>query len=431
LKIKCLQSQEFVIGGFTEPSGSRVGLGALLLGVHDDHAKLRYAGCVGTGFSSQTLKDLRARLVPLKRKSPAFTNPPTGRDARGVHWIEPALVGEVAFTGWTRDGLLRHPSFKGLREDKPAVEIKREVAAPAVGDAGGSDAIAGITLTHPDRVLYPEQNITKRELALYYEAIANWIMPHLEDRLLTLVRCPEGRRKQCFYQRHAHDGLHESVRRIPVREAGAAKSYVGVDSITGLIALVQMGVLELHTWGSRTPRLEQPDRLIFDLDPDPALPWERLRQAALALRARLSELGLSSFVKTTGGKGLHVVAPITPKQNWEWIKEFSRLVARSIVREDPARYTATMSKAKRTGKIFIDYLRNARAATAVCAYSTRAQPGAPVSVPLRWEELTADVRSDHFTVRDVPWRLARLRSDPWQDYESARRPLTRALMKKL
>ncbi|MGH7848540.1 MAG: DNA ligase D, partial [Candidatus Binatia bacterium] len=425
-------SQEFVIGGFTEPAGSRVGLGALLLGVYDDHGKLRYAGRVGTGFTSQTLRDLRARLTVLKRATPPFANPPTGRDAKNVHWIQAALVGEVAFTGWTRDGLLRHPSFKGLREDKPAVEIKHEVAAaPLRNHSGESDAIGGIPLTHPDRVLYPEQNITKRELALYYEKIADWIMPHLENRLLTLVRCPEGRSKQCFYQRHARAGLHGSVRRIPVREARAVKSYVAVDSLTGLIALVQMGVLELHTWGSRLQRLGQPDRLIFDLDPDPALPWEDLRQAALALRARLSDLGLGSFVKTTGGKGLHVVTPIAPKQDWELIREFSRLVAHSIVREDPARYTATTSKTKRKGKIFIDYLRNARAATAVCAYSTRARPGAPVSVPLDWEGLGTDVRSDHFTIRDVPQRLARLRRDPWRDYESARRPVTRALMKKL
>ena len=432
LKIKCLQSQEFVIGGFTEPAGSRVGLGALLLGVHDDHAELRYAGRVGTGFTSQTLKELRARLATLKRKSPAFANPPTGRDAKNVHWIEPALVGEVAFTGWTRDALLRHPSFKGLREDKPAGEIKREVAArPAHNHSGGSEAIAGITLTHPDRVLYPEQGITKRELALYYEAVGDWIMPHVENRLLTLLRCPEGRGKQCFIQRHAHNSLAESVRRITVKEAGSVKSYLAVDSLTGLIALVQMGVLELHTWGSRADRIEQPDRIIFDLDPDPALPWEPLHEAAETLHARLSDLGLNSFVKTTGGKGLHVVVPIVPKQDWESIREFSRLVAQSIVREDPARYTATMSKVKRKGKIFIDYPRNARAATAVCAYSTRARPRAPVSVPLRWEELNTDVRSDHFTIRNVPQRLERLRRDPWQDYESARRPVTRALMKKL
>jgi bifunctional non-homologous end joining protein LigD len=256
-------------------------------------------------------------------------------------------------------------------------------------------------------------------------------MPHVENRLLTLLRCPDGRQKQCFIQRQSHDSVPESVRRIPVKDGRSVKSYLAVDSLAGLIALVQIGVLELHTWGSLVDRLEQPDRLIFDLDPDPGLPWRFLRETAHALRDRLSDLGLSAFVKTTGGKGLHVVTPIKPKQDWLFVKEFSRLVAQSLVHENPARYTATMSKAKRKGKIFLDYLRNARAATAVSAYSTRARPGAPVSVPIRWEELAADVRYDHFTIRNVPQRLVNLRTDPWDGYDASRRRLTHALMKQL
>ena len=435
LKVKCLKSQEFVIIGFTDPSGSRAGLGALLLGVHDNKGNLRYAGRVGTGFSSQTLRNLRSRLNILVRKSSPFANPLARTDAKGVHWLKPELVGEIAFTGWTEDGLLRHPSFKGLREDKPVDDISREKVASAQKMAASSSndsiEIAGIKITHPDRVLYPEQKITKGELAHYYEKIAEWIMPHLAGRPLTLVRCPQGRKKHCFYQRHVEDSIDASIHRIPIREGRSAASFISVDSLSGLIALVQMGALEFHTWGSTNDRIEQPDRLIFDLDPDTAVTWERLREAAQDLCARLSDLGLGSFVKTTGGKGLHVVVPIIPEQNWEQMKFFSKLIAQSIVREAPDRYTAVMSKSKRKEKIFIDYLRNGRTATAICAYSTRARPGAPVSVPLRWEELKADVRGDYFTIWNVTDRLAHLRKDPWEGYEAARRIITKSMLKQL
>jgi len=254
-------------------------------------------------------------------------------------------------------------------------------------------------------------------------------MPHVKNRPLTLVRCPAGYKKQCFYQRHTRDFLDKAIHSIPIKEGQSTTSYLYIDSLSGLIALVQMGVLELHTWGSRKERLEQPDRLIFDLDPDPSVSWKKLQDAARSLRTRLSDLGLGAFVKTTGGKGLHVVVPIAPKQDWDFAKEFSKSVAHSMVRGAPDLYTATMSKSKRKGKIFIDYLRNTRTATAVCAYSSRARAGAPVSMPLRWEELAEDVRS-RFTIRKVPERLARLRQDPWQDYEAARATLTRAMLQK-
>jgi bifunctional non-homologous end joining protein LigD len=434
LKVKCSKNQEFVIGGFTDPAGARVGFGALLLGVHDDSGALRYAGRVGTGFDDRMLRDLRARLNKLRRKSAPFVNPPKGAEAKGVHWVEPTLVGEVVFTEWTSDGILRHPSFKGLREDKPAAQIEHEVAAPlprsARPAASNDERIAGIKLTHPDRVLYPEQGITKLELARYYEQIADWIIPHLEGRPLTLVRCPEGHRKQCFYQRHTRDAVGDAIHAIAAREKRATVHYLSVDSLPGLITLVQMGVLEIHTWGSRAPRIERPDRMTFDLDPGPEISWDALKAAAAHLRARLRDLDLGAFVKTTGGKGLHIVVPIAPEQTWEYVKDFSRSLAESLVRDAPERYTATMSKAKRRGKIFIDYLRNSRTATAVCAYSTRARAGATVSVPLRWQELTKDLRG-HFNMRNVPERLAHLRKDPWDDYEAARRALTAKLLKQL
>lgn len=444
LKVKCLMSQEFVICAYTDPAGSRKGLGALLLAVYDDDGKLHYSGRVGTGFTSQTLKELKARLSKLASTEPALNEPLTGASRKGVHWVKPQLVAEVAFTGWTTDGLLRHPSFQGLREDKPAKQIRRESALPTtkVAYAGTANPAAAnsaennsqpteVTLSHPDRVLYPEQGITKQELAEYYEKVADWILPHVSGRPLTLLRCPEGHRKQCFYQRHVEKNVPGEIRRLRLRENGSMKQWLVIDSLPGLIALVQMGVLEIHTWGSREGSIERPDRLIFDLDPDPSLPWKTLWDAAVDLRDRLSPLGLGAFVKTTGGKGLHVVVPIEPKQNWNQVKAFAKAFAESAAHDSPDLYVATMSKSRRAGKIFIDYLRNARTATAVCAYSTRARDGAPVSVPIGWDELRVDPRLDHFNVRNVPQRLVRLREDPWSDYKAARRPLTKAMEKQL
>jgi len=308
--------------------------------------------------------------------------------------------------------------------------VSHQRKSPAASSQNKAE-IAGIKLTHPDRILYPDQGITKLELAQYYEQVADWMLPHVEGRPLTLVRCPSGQKKQCFYQRHVTESLHDAIRSISVKEGRSTVAYVAVDSTPGLIALVQMGVLEIHTWGSRQDHLEKPDRLTFDLDPDPALPWKRVKEAAQALRGQLSDLGLHSFVKTTGGKGLHVVVPILPRQDWDVVKAFARKVAEHFAESAPELYIATMSKAKRKGKIFIDYLRNARTATAVSAYSTRARTGAPVSVPLNWDELATDVREDHFTIRNVPQRLARLRRDPWVGYEKLRAPLRESMLKKL
>jgi bifunctional non-homologous end joining protein LigD len=290
--------------------------------------------------------------------------------------------------------------------------------------------IAGVTLTHADRVLYPEQGITKRDLALYYERVTEVMLPHLEGRPLTVVRCPKGRAGQCFYQRHAREGIVEPIRSIAVRDRGKTAHYLAVDSPAGLIALTQIGILEIHTWGSRAPRLERPDRLTFDLDPGDQVSWKEIARSAALLRDRLKDLDLGAFVKTTGGKGLHVVVPIAPEQTWDFVKKFSRALAEIVVAEAPDRYLATASKAARHGKIFIDYLRNSRSATAVCAYSTRARPGAPVSMPLAWKNLDDDPRG-RFTIRNVPDHLARRRVDPWRDYEDARRPLTQKLLRRL
>jgi bifunctional non-homologous end joining protein LigD len=288
-----------------------------------------------------------------------------------------------------------------------------------------------VRLTNPDRILYPEQRITKRSLALFYDSIAAFVLPHVSDRPLTLLRCPRGRGGQCFYQKHAGTGaLPHAVHRIDIREKEGRGTYLTVDSIEGLIGLVQLGVLEFHTWNATKDHLENPDRMIFDLDPDPSVPWEGTIEAARLVRNRLLEVDLESFLKTTGGKGLHVVVPLEGRNGWAEVRELSRGIAESIARARPRQYTTQMSKAKREGRIFIDYLRNVRGATAVAAYSTRARPGAPVSTPLRWSELKPSVRSDSFTVTSLPRRLSKLRSDPWSGFASARATISAALLRK-
>jgi bifunctional non-homologous end joining protein LigD len=459
VKVKCGQRQEFVIGGYTEPSGSRTAFGALLLGVYDKAGQLRFAGRTGTGFSERSLKELYARLNKLEQASAPFVNPPGGSERRGVHWVKPRLVAEVAFAEWTNEGQLRQASFQGLREDKDprSVTHERPVSASSGGNAGtngrhrfsrrrnkpqdkpassagssnGSPVVGGVTLSHPDRILFPDQGVTKLALAQYYEAISDWILPHVEDRPLTLVRCPEGYKKECFYQKHATDRIPEAVGRVEIPEDDGTACYMMADSLGALAGLVQMGVLELHTWGAKRDKLERPDRMILDLDPDPAVEWPSVIEGAQLLRTLLGELNLASFVKTTGGKGLHIVVPLQRVHTWDEVKTFSKAVAEHLVRMIPERFLANMSKQKRKGKIYVDYLRNARGATAVAAYSTRAKPEAPVSVPLAWSELSTEIRSDHFTLANVQDRLRLLRRDPWKDYYSAKQRLTRNMLTRL
>jgi bifunctional non-homologous end joining protein LigD len=448
LKVKCLRGQEVVIGGFTEPTGTRTALGALLIGVHDEQGALRYAGKVGTGFTTATLRALHRRLRALEVPRSPFADRIPG--AARAHWVRPELVAEVAFTEWTDDGKLRHPSFKGLREDKAAADVVRERpagapdgpaparqpapprpdSAPPVADraAGrprdGVAFVAGVRLTHPDRVLYPVQGTTKRDLARFYESIADRVLPGLRGRPLTLVRCPEGTARPCFYMKHSGVWAPPALRRIRIQEKTKLGEYLVVEDLAGLVSLVQMGVLEIHTWNSTTEHLEQPDRVVFDLDPGPAVGWPRVVEAARQVRAALDRLGLEGFVRTTGGKGLHVVAPLVPEADWSACFELSRAVAEAMVREDPAAYTTEMPKAPREDKILVDYLRNRRGNTSIASYSTRARPGAPVAVPLAWEELDdPGLTSDRFTISSLPARLASLPRDPWARYERAARRL--------
>jgi bifunctional non-homologous end joining protein LigD len=429
LKIKCVAQQEIVIGGYTEPEGSRVGIGALLGGVYDD-GRLVYVGKIGTGFDTRTLRDLKARLTRLEQKANPFAARPPG-SAR-AHWVKPELVAQVKFSEWTSDGKLRQPAFQGLRADKPATAVVRERPSKVANDrtqpaappaASGEPTVTGVRLTHADRILYPRLGTTKLDLARFYESIAKWILPHLEDRPTTLVRCPEGVDKTCFYQKHTGYWAPETLRRVKIQEKRKVGEYLIVDSLASLIGLVQIGILEVHTWNSVVSRLEQPDRIVFDLDPGPGVKWTEVIECARLIRDELEALRLASFVKTTGGQGLHVVVPLAPGPSWDETAEFSRGVAESTARAYPRRYVARMAKSERRGKIFIDYLRNVRGATSVAAYSTRAKPEATVSVPLSWDELSTRIASDHFTIANVRTRLDGLTGDPWAAYWTARQKL--------
>jgi bifunctional non-homologous end joining protein LigD len=450
LKVKCTRRQEFVVGGFTKPEGARRGFGALLLGVYEGK-QLVYAGRVGTGFTQRSLRDIHRELVKRERKTMPFASLPKGTDERGVTWLTPELIAEVAFTEWTDEGLLRHPSFQGLREDKQPHSIVREEPAVAAEknsktkrssrkrSAGGTKSpgvgtdsvVAGVSITHPDRIVFPETGLTKLDLARYYEEVAEWILPHVAGRPLTVVRCPDGASGKCFYQKHLTDSMPAALRGVEIKEKDEVEPYLVVDDLDGLISLVQFGALEFHPWPARADNVERPDRLIFDLDPAEDVPWEAMLRGAREVRDLLEALGLESFVRTSGGKGLHVVAPIDRRTTWEQHKELARGVAETLVRAAPDRYTATMTKSKRRGKIFVDYLRNQRGATAVASYSTRARAGAAVATPLRWNELATLEGADQYTVANIPERLRRLRNDPWEGFFELRQSITAKALKQV
>jgi len=415
-KVKCWHEQEFVVGGFTDPAGGRTGFGALLLGSFEE-GDLRYVGKVGTGFNEESLLQLGKRLFHLEiETSPFLEQPPHTKTA---HWVKPELVAEVAFSEWTRAGRLRHPSFKGLREDKPATEVIME----------SENAVHGVKLTHPERIFWPLPHISKRDLVGHYESVAEWMLPYVLDRPVSMVRCPDGiadapatvgqggaKDRACFFHKHAGSDFPGPLRRIPVEESRGSGTYLTITEAGSLTALAQMGVLEIHVWGSTWPDIEHPDMLVFDLDPDSTVEWPALADGARLMRDVLGALGLESFVKTTGGKGLHVVAPITPGEDWEGVRRFCKSVAETFVSHAPDRYTANMSKAKRGGKIYVDYVRNGRGATSIAPYSTRATQNATVAVPLRWNELRRGLRPDTYTVGNLQNRMRRLKGDPWEDY---------------
>jgi bifunctional non-homologous end joining protein LigD len=418
LKSKCVLRQEFVIVGYVPSTAMTKAVGSLALGYYDN-GKLIHAGRAGTGFSEEQARALHDELYKSVVEKPKFANALQPLSEKGVKWVSPRLVAEVEYRGWTTDRLLFQAAFKGLREDKSPDEVVLE-SSPEPIHAKPARSIASYRLTHPERILWEQVGVTKQGLAEFYASICDWIMPHIESRVLSLVRCPSGVSKPCFYAKHAWQGVSKSLQRVNV---GEKEPMLAIDDLEGLISLVQAGVLEIHPWGSRVETLEQPDRIIFDLDPGEDVPWGQVIAAALDVRERLERVGLQSFVKTSGGKGLHVVAPIAPEADWDTAKAFTQDVAEAMAADRPELYVAKMTKSLRTGKIFVDYLRNGRGATAVSAYSTRARANAPVSTPLEWEELSDTIKADHFTIANIRQRLDFLARDPWRDFLKTKQKL--------
>jgi bifunctional non-homologous end joining protein LigD len=480
LKVKCIREQEFVIGGFTLPSKGHAGIhgiGALLLGYYNDAGKLIYAGRTGTGFTQKTHAAIRTRLEKIRQPSSPFASPPT-EARKGAIWITPKLVAQVRFATWTSDNLVRQASFKGIREDKPANEVRKETApaevphhrrqpagiplrangprydslgqrprnAVPLKDSGlkaraestsvartasrkSSSQSAPVRLTHPGKVLDPLSELTKQQLADYYWAVAPHMLPYIAHRPLSLVRCPEGSSQPCFFQKHVNHMLPPGIESVPVtdKKTGKPEPYITLSTPEALAGLAQIGVLEVHPWGSTNDDLEHPDSIIIDLDPDEAIDWRTLADAALDVRKRLKKLSLESFLKSTGGKGLHVVVPIQPEHDWATIKEFTHKFVVQIERDKPSLFLTTMTKSARKNRIYLDYLRNERGSTAVAVFSPRARPGCPVSVPLNWAELKLPARPQCIVSNFAEWK-SRLQRDPWKKFATTRQHLDPSLL---
>ena len=438
LKLKCTRRQEFVIAGWTDPQGSRTGIGSLLLGVHDAQGKLQYAGNVGTGFNERSLRELRKQLDAVPADKSALTS--TAGIPRGVHWVRPELIAEVSFGEWTREGRVRHSVFHGLRTDKPARNITREEASPvgpshpAAGAAAAkaparktakaaspAAAVAAplptsLRVSHPERVVDPESGITKIDLVRYYSLVAPLMMEHLKGRPIAMVRAPDGIGGQLFFQKHLDRYKMAGVVPLDPKIFPGHPPMLEIASAEGLLSAAQMNVVEFHTWNAVHDAADKPDRMTFDLDPGDGVTWPQMQEAALLVRAFLDELGLPAWLKTSGGKGLHVVVPLKPRHGWDPVKDFSQAVVEHLARTIPQRFVAKSGPKNRVGKIFIDYLRNGFGATTVSAWSARARPGLGISVPVRWEELQGLKSGAHWTVRSVHERLDEGNS-PWDGYQ--------------
>lgn len=459
IKLKCKLRQEFVIGGWTDPKGSRTGIGSLLLGVHDDDGKLRYAGNVGTGFNEGTLRELRQRLDAVAQDRSPF-QAGTGIP-RGAHWVQPELVCEVSFGEWTRDGKIRHSVFHGLRTDKPADAIGREpvVHAPpqdqpaakakaarptAARKATGKSAVKPsaaaasaawsstlpptLRISNPDRVVDPQSGITKIGLVRYYALVAPLMMVHLKGRPIAMVRAPDGIEGQLFFQKHLDRYKMAGV--VPLDPAifPGHPAMLEIATAEGLLSAAQMNVIEFHTWNGVKTQIDKPDRMTFDIDPGEGVSWPQIQEAAQLVRAMLEELGLPCFLKTSGGKGLHLVVPLKKQFDWDTVKSFSQAIVQHLARTLPDRFVAKSGASNRVGRIFIDYLRNGYGATTACAWSARARPGLGISVPVRWDELQGLKGGAHWTVATVHERLD-AGNEPWADYEGSRAALAGAMKK--
>ena len=455
IKLKCKHRQEFVIVGYTDPKGARSAFGALLLGLHDrDSGELRYAGKVGTGFNEMTLKSILAQLKPLQVKTAAVVNPPSGFEAKGVHWLKPKLLAEVAFAEMTKDGSVRHAVFHGLRDDKPAKDITEERAKPVKKSESkttpkkpAKKAVASkpapaetapsqlglangkVRITHPDRVIDAVSGTTKMQLAEYYASVAEWILPQLKDRPVALVRAPDGIAGELFFQKNAERLAIPGITTLDKDVTG--QPVMLINNAEALIGAVQMSTVELHTWNATTVDLEKPDRFVLDLDPDPALPWKSMVEATALTLTVLDELGLKAFLKTSGGKGIHLVVPLTRKLGWDEVKDFSHAIVSHMAKLLPDRFSAVSGPKNRVGKIFIDYLRNGLGATTICTYAARTREGLPVSVPLFREEVAEIKGGNQWNIHNVHERLAEVGDKPWADMKKTRQTITAEMRKRV
>jgi bifunctional non-homologous end joining protein LigD len=419
LKSKCSARQEFVISGYVPSTAASNAIGSLVMGVYDG-GELQHVGRVGTGYSANLARDLFKTLKSMRMEKSPFAAKLSADAARGVVFVEPRLVAEVEFRAWTSDGNLRHAAFRGLREDKVASDVIRE-SAPA-GKTPRPTA-RKVKLTHPDRIYWPDAGVTKEGLADYYAEVWPKIAPFIVDRPLALLRAPGGIEEQTFFQKHGWRGMNKAIGLMDDPNDSTDEKNIVIHDLDGLMGLVQSGVLEIHPWGAAAKNLEKPDMIIMDLDPGEGVSWNRVIDAAREVKRRMEEAGLAAFLKTSGGKGLHVVIPLKPSAGWDAVKDFAKSVAHDMAEDEPERYVSTITKSKRKGKILIDYLRNGRGNTAVAPYSTRARKGAPVSMPLEWDELSEAIGPAYFTVLNAPQRLASLGSDPWENFRGSARPL--------
>jgi bifunctional non-homologous end joining protein LigD len=443
IKLKCGQRQEFVIGGYTDPKGSRTGIGSVLLGVHDDKGELRYAGNVGTGFNEQVLRDLRQRLDALRADRSPFAA--DSQIPGKAHWVRPELVCEVAFGEWTRDGRIRHSVFHGLRSDKPPRAIGREKAVhrapedkPAAPTLKGSSKKvaapatpglpASLRVSNPDRVVDEQTGLTKIELVRYYALVAPLMMEHLENRPIAMLRAPDGIGGELFFQKHLERYKMPGVVQLDPAIFPGHPSMLKIVNAEGLLAAAQMNVVEFHTWNGTVPKIDKPDRMTFDIDPGEGITWPQIQEAAQLVRALLDELGLPAFLKTSGGKGLHVVVPLRRQFDWDTVKDFSQAIVQHLARALPDRFVAKSGPKNRVGRMFIDYLRNGYGATTVCAWSARARPGLGISAPVRWDELGKLKSAAQWSVATVHERLDQGNA-PWADYDASRASLSQAMEK--